>query len=292
LFFNPKIDILATINFGLHLSYKLFEEMKKISRAIIFLLAIFVSIVFSANASIVVLNGLSHENQVLPGETYRGTIQIQNTGSGGKDVQVYIKDYWFSFSGENRHDPGGTLKRSNASWISFTPELLTLDSSEVASIDFEVTIPENDTLRGTYWSVIMVEGITPPDTNNINQGVKINTAIRYAVQIISNVGTNAKSDLQFLGMELGKQEDKDVLNVAIENIGECILRPEMSLELFDDLGNSVGIIRTDKRKTFPGTSVLSTLILEGIKPGNYSGVLIADCGEDRLFGSNLSLEIE
>uniref|UniRef100_UPI00321717C3 hypothetical protein n=1 Tax=uncultured Draconibacterium sp. TaxID=1573823 RepID=UPI00321717C3 len=266
--------------------------MKKINYAVLLILAVLMMFAYSTEASIVVLNGLSHENQVQPGETYRGTIEIQNTGANSKQVQVYIKDYWFSFSGENRHDPGGTLKRSNANWISFNPELLTIDSSEVATINFEVKIPDDDTLRGTYWSVLMVEGITPPDVDNINQGVKINTAVRYAVQIISNVGTNAKSDLEFLGMELGKQENQNVLHVAIENVGECMLRPEMSLELFDESGNSVGIIKADRRKIFPGTSVLTTLVLEGIKPGNYTGVLIADCGEDRLFGSNLSIEVE
>lgn len=266
--------------------------MKKINYLILFVFTVFILLAGTSNASIVVLNGLSHENQVQAGETYRGTIEIQNTGSNGKQVQIYIRDYWFSYSGENRHDPGGTLKRSNARWITFDPELLTLDSSQVATINYEVKIPQNDTLRGTYWSVLMVEGVTSPDVDNINQGVQINTAIRYAVQIVSNVGTNAKSDLQFLGLELAKHEDQNVLNVAVENVGECILRPEMSLELFDDLGNSAGIIKADRRKTFPGTSVLSTLVLEGIKPGNYSGVLIADCGEDRLFGSNLSIEIE
>jgi len=83
-----------------------------------------------------------------------------------------------------------------------------------------------------------------------------------------------------------------VLYVAVENPGERILRPKMNLELFDESGNSVGIINSDPRKAFPGTSVMSTLTLEGIKPGNYNGVLVADCGEDRLYGTNLTLEIE
>lgn len=259
------------------------------------IIILFLFIVFIANradAGIVILNGLSHEHQVQSGESYRGTIELQNTGISGKDVRVYIRDYWFSYSGENRHDQGGTIARSNAGWITYTPELLTLDSSEVATISFEVNVPDIDTLKGTYWSVIMVEGVTPPDTSNISQGVKINTAIRYAVQIISNVGTDANSDLQFLGMELGKDEGENILNVAVENIGELMLRPEISLELFDADGNSVSTIKSEQRKTFPGTSIMSTLVLEGIKPGNYTGVLIADCGEDRLFGSNLSIELE
>jgi len=138
----------------------------------------------------------------------------------------------------------------------------------------------------------MVGGITPPDTSQIESGVRINTAIRYAVQIVTNIGSTGSSDLQFLGLELTRQDDQNMLYVAVENIGERILKPEMNLELFDESGNSVGVITSDPRKTFPGTSIMSSLVLEGIKPGNYNGVLVADCGEDRLYGTNLSLEIE
>lgn len=138
----------------------------------------------------------------------------------------------------------------------------------------------------------MVEGVTPPDTARPDQGVKINTAVRYAVQIITNIGTTGTSDLQFLGLELAQQNNNNVLYVALENTGERILKPGLTLELFDAAGNTAGTIRSGKRKTFPGTSVLSKLVLEGIKPGNYNGVLVADCGEDRLFGTNLTLEIE
>jgi len=259
---------------------------------IFFLIAILIFSAAVSTASIVVLNGLTHENRVQPGETYRGSIQIQNTGKNNRSVRIYQRDYWFSYTGESKHDPAGTMARSNAGWISYTPELITLDSSEVTTIDFEVKVPENDTLRGTYWSVIMVEGITPPDTSQIESGVRINTAIRYAVQIITNIGNTGTSDLQFLGLELAKQEEENVLYVAVENTGERILRPKMNLELFDESGNTVGIINSDPRKAFPGTSVMSTLTLEGIKPGNYNGVLVADCGEDRLYGTNLTLEIE
>lgn len=138
----------------------------------------------------------------------------------------------------------------------------------------------------------MVEGITPPDTSQIESGVRINTAIRYAVQIVTNIGSTGSSDLEFLGLELARQDDQNMLYVAVENTGERILKPEMNLELFDESGNSVGVITSDQRKTFPGTSIMTSLVLEGIKPGNYNGVLVADCGEDRLYGTNLSLEIE
>lgn len=254
-----------------------------------------VFLMFSAlvsNGSIVVLNGLSHENTAQPGEIYRGTIQIQNTGNVEKSARIYLKDYWFSYTGETKHDEAGTLPRSNGSWITYNPELLTLEGGETKTIDFEVRVPDIDSLKGTYWSVIMVEGITPPDTTKKEMGVTINTAIRYAVQIVTNIGNTGESDMEFVGLELSKEDDTNVLLVAVENVGQRILKPEMNLELFDDSGNSVAVIKSEKRKTFPGTSVTSTLYLKDVKPGNYNGVLVADCGEDRIYGTNLTIELE
>lgn len=244
-----------------------------------------------AFSSIVILNGLTHENQVLPGESYRGTIQIQNASEKSRSVRVYQRDYWFSYTGESKHDPAGTMERSNASWISFSPELLDLGPNETTAINFEVTVPDLS-LSGTYWSVIMVEGIVPPDTTSSSGGVTINTAIRYAVQIVSNIGETGTGDIRFLGMETGKQEEVNLLHVALENTGERMLRPELALELFDEEGNSAGIVKAERRKTYPGTSVLITLKLEGIKPGNYNGVLVADCDDDHIFGTNVSFAIE
>lgn len=240
--------------------------------------------------NIVVLNGLTHENTCLPGEKYRESIQIQNAGTEPKTVKVYIRDYWYSFSGESRHDEPGTMNRSNANWIEYSPKLVTLAPKEKILVDFEVTAPQSDSLNGTYWSVIMVEGVKQQDTT-ASAGVKIHTAIRYAVQVITNIGETGKKDLQFAGLELGEQDEENILNVAVENIGERILKPVLSVELFDDLGESIGVFKAERRKTLPGTSILLSLELKGVKPGSYAAVLVADCDEDHIFGTNITLEI-
>ncbi len=255
------------------------------------LVVFFSSFTIFTNANILVLNGLTHESTGELGTKYKDRIEIQNNGSEERSVRVYLRDYWFSYTGESRHDEPGTLDRSNAAWVNFSPQLLTLQPNEKAFVDFEVSVPQIDSLKGTYWSVIMVEGIVPPDTVASTRGVKINTAIRYAVQIITNIGETGTKDLQFLGLELANDGTNNLLNVAVENTGECILRPEISLEVFDENGISQGIFKADRRKTLPGTSISTSLVLEGIKPGSYTAILVADCDEDHIYGTNISLEI-
>ena len=56
---------------------------------IIFLVTLFLCSLTSTKAGIIVLNGLTHEDSAQPGESYRGSIKIQNTGKSAKSVRVY-----------------------------------------------------------------------------------------------------------------------------------------------------------------------------------------------------------
>lgn len=244
----------------------------------------------SSFASIVILNGLTHENTALPGETYRTQIEIQNVAEVEKSVKIYLKDYWYNHKGESRHDDPGTLERSSGEWISFQSDLILLAPQEKSLINVEIKVPEGENIEGTFWSVLMVEGVVPPDTSR-SAGVSITTALRYAIQMITNIGNSGERNLNFAGLQLGKVGEYSVVQVVLENVGERLLKPQMSIELFDNNGNSVGTLVADQRKTLPGTSVLVNLKLEGIKPGTYTGVLVADCGGDNIFGTNVSFEI-
>ena len=241
---------------------------------------------------ILILNGLTHEYQALQGETRDGIIELKNISEKEQSVQIYQKDYWYSYTGESKHDNPGTTERSNAKWMTINPTFITLKPNETSVVDYKIKVPENDSLIGTYWSVIMVEGITPPDTGKADTGVKINTVVRYAVQIITNIGDTGERNMQFINFNLARQDSVTALQVAFQNTGERILRPELGIKVFDPNGESMGVFKADRRKIYPGTSALVELDLSSLPIGKYSGVLIADCDEDYAFGTNLNLEIK
>ena len=98
-------------------------------------------------------------------------------------------------------------------------------------------------------------------------------------------------ELNFTNVNLGKSEFGNHLEVDIENTGERLLIPSVALELYNEAGESVGIFNADKKKTYPGTSVKFFVELNEVEAGNYQAVLLADCGEEEVFGVNISLEI-
>ncbi|MBN1821847.1 MAG: hypothetical protein JXR31_14730 [Prolixibacteraceae bacterium] len=261
-------------------------------RTIILLLSLILAGVSYSSANVLVMNGLTHELVALQGEVKKGIIELKNVSESPQSVQLYQRDYWYSYNGENRHDEPGTLERSNAKWININPNFVTIQPNETINVEYEIKVPSVDSLIGSYWSVIMVEGITPPDTTESERGIKINTVIRYAIQIITNIGDTGERNLSFVDFDLSKQENHTELAVAMENIGERLLRPEVSVELFNTDGESQGTVKAEQRKLYPGTSAKVYLDLSRLKAGSYSGILIADCGDDYVFGSNLTLDIK
>ena len=69
---------------------------------------------------------MTQERQAKPGETYRGTIVLRNTGAAPAEAKVYQTDYSFAADGSNLYGAPGRLPRSNANWISLSRELVTI----------------------------------------------------------------------------------------------------------------------------------------------------------------------
>lgn len=244
-------------------------------------------------AGIVVANGLSHAHQINVGEVQKGRIEIQNA-NGTRDVRIYQRDYRFLNTGEAFYDEPGTLERSNASWIDINPTYITIEPGQTTFVNYELRVPQNDKLSGTYWSVIMVEEVAPLNTNVIEKGVTINTLIRYAVQISATIGSTGKKELNFTNIELKKagEDGAKMFVLDVENNGDCLLRPGLSVELFDEAGTSIGVFSAPKKTTYPGTSVRFEIDLSAVNPGTYQAMVLADCSEEDVFGINVAVEIK
>ncbi len=246
----------------------------------------------STLANIIVVNGLTHEYKALSGETYRGTVEVQNNSDKDQYVKIYQKDYFFFHTGEILYNDPGSSERSNANWITLSNNYTKLAAGEKLSIQYEVTVPNSDSLIGSYWSLIMIEGVNDIDTNNITGGISIQSVMRYAVQIITNINESGLRKLEFINVSLLNEDSTKFLQVDIKNTGERFMSPVLKLELFDSIGNSAGIFEAVKRKVYPGTSTRSRVIIDDVPPGLYQALLIADNGDEYVFGLNLSLEIE
>lgn len=252
---------------------------------------LFTLLPLSIFASVEVIGSLKQVFNSNPGEVVKGQIKIQNNDPTDQEVRIYQTDFLFNSKDQTFYDEPSKLKRSNAGWINYSPKTVVLKSKESRMVDFEITVPKGDSIIGSFWSVIMVEGVEPIDPNQKGD-LSIRTATRYAVQIVNEINDRGKGLLKFADPTLVKSEDgkKLFLAVDIQNEGEHYISPEVSMELYDSAGNLVKKITAPKRGLYPTTSTRFKLDLEGIpSKKTYSAMIVAAGSDDDVFGLEYTL---
>ncbi len=249
--------------------------------------------VWRAEAGITV-ETLSVEKTVAVGEAYRGTIALTNHGSEPQNVIVYQTDYLFFSDGSNQFGAAGELERSNAGWIKFSPHQIEVPPNQSSWISYEVQVPNDSSLIGTYWSLLMVEQISQSADSAVklrrNQS-GIRQVMRYGIQCISHVGSSGLHRLQFTGTQLieGENGEKE-LQVDVENMGQRWAVPTAWAELYSSTGDHLGRFESEKKRIFPGTSVRFRISLGNIPTGKYKALVVLDNGDQDVLGAKYDLD--
>lgn len=241
-------------------------------------------------ASVEVIGSLRQTFNSNPGDVVKGQIRIQNNEAKDQEVRIYQTDLLYNLQEQTFYDEPGAHKRTNSNWIQYSPKTVILKSKESRTVDYEITIPQSDSLKGTYWSVIMVEGVNPIDPN-VKGELTISTVTRYAVQIVNEINDKGKGSLKFLEPTLIKADNKKLfLAVDLQNDGDHYISPEVSMELYDEDGNLVKNITAPKKGLYPGTSVRAKLDLEGLPAKKtYKAMIVAAGADNDVFGLEYTL---
>lgn len=252
---------------------------------------------FVSVAGVSVPSGLTYEKEAPPGGTYKGAIQLINTGKGPQEVKIYQTDYLFFCDGSNIYGEPGKDPRSNADWITFSPRRLTIPPKGTAQVGYTVQVPDDKALVGTYWSMLMVEGISSssPEAVKKEKGIismGISQVIRYGLQMITQIDDTGARKLKFVKTKLLKTDEKRILQIDMENTGQRWLRPGLWVELYDEKGIAAGKFEGEKLRIYPGTSVRFRIDLSRAPEGKYKSLVVADCGDDDLFGATYTFKLE
>ena len=264
--------------------------MKKI-RCFIFFLIFLPALI---QAKLIIVGDLTHQKETIIGKTYQGTITIQNIGQESEEIKAYQTDYLFFSDGKVIYGDPGETPRSNASWISISPKQITIPAQGLASVNYIIKVPDDESLTGTYWSIIMIEPVpegspesSRNEENDINLGVR--QIFRYGIQMVTHIGDTGTRNLSFIGSRLSKTNGKRMLELDIENTGERWLRAEVWCEIYDDKGYFSGKFEGSKLRIYPDTSVKFSIDLTSLIPAEYKALVIADCGENDMFGITFNL---
>lgn len=268
---------------------------KLIKFFLIFSVAVFI---FSTGSQAVVVDDLTHDHTVQPGDKIEGKIMLKNESEAIQTVKAYQTDYLFYCDGRNLYGDPGITPRSNSSWITFSPSRVTLPPKETTFVYYTVNVPKNDQLLGTYWSMIMVEPVpeTSPESPGFEKGkIKfgVQMLVRYAIQISTTIGDTGLKKIKFLDKKIVREEGKRFLIIDIENVGERLLVPWVSAEIFSRKGESLGKFDSASQqiRVYPGCSIRHHIELKGITPGKYKALVVVDNKDEAVFGAQYDLEI-
>jgi hypothetical protein len=267
-------------------------NLKKVG-PLLFFAALFCPLV--GRAQVGVVNGLTQEKICKPGETFQSFISIKNYGREPQDVRIYQTDYSFTFDGKSTYDSPGKAARSNAGWITPGHKQLTIPGSSQVDLLYTAKVPDNPNLIGTYWSVIMVEAVPKAQAAQRAAGQKepglgITQVMRYAVQIVTQMGDTGSRKIKFLQTELLRDKGQKVFHLDIENIGERWFRPFASLELYTQEGELAGKFEGERLRIFPGTSVRFNFDVSRIAEGRYKALVVLDDKDSHVFGAQYTLD--
>ncbi len=265
----------------------------KIIAVFILLISFFVPV--SIFSQMGITNGIMHSDTSGIGQTYSGVIRISNAGLKNERVKLYQTDYLFYADGTNHFGNPGTTPRSNADWLRLEETEIVIAPGQEYEVNYTVTVPADGDLIGTYWSLVMVQSITKsllnPDAP-AEDSLGIKSGVRFAIQVVTNIGSTGTGNLSFSGIKLLEEEDLYTLQLIIENIGERRLSPFTYVDFYDENGVYKGRFNSKKRGVYPGTSLLVGLSLPGLEKGRYKAQLVADCGGDDLFGAVYSFNLK
>ncbi len=244
---------------------------------------------------IIVIGNLARTSQIKPGGTIEGVILVKNTGGESADLQVFQSDYLCYADGRNEYGDPGKAPRSNAGWITLSPSRVKLAPGETQPVRYKGKAPADANLQGTYWSMIIVEPGAPPAITPQGQvdkvAVGLQTKIRFAIQIVTEVGQGGARSLQIQDKQIVQGEGKSALHIDVLNDGARLLIPLMTVELFGQDGASVGRFDAGRARIYPACSVRAKFDLTDVPPGKYVAMVLLDSGDAQVMGAQYDLEI-
>lgn len=243
-----------------------------------------------ALAQIAVIGSTVEEHTAAPGQRYDGTIVVRNLTAQPQAVRIYQTDYRFFADGTSSFDSAGSLPRSNAAWITPSAQSVVIPPSTDVNVTYVVRVPAADSLRGTYWSAIMVEGAptAPPATGAHEIG--LGAVVRYAVQLATQLPTAGSRKVRLARMAFAADSaGARVLDMVVQNDGERAYRPSLWLELYDEAGVQRARLQQQRGLLYPGSSLKQRFTFPALPNGTYKAVVFADTGDETVSAAQYTL---
>jgi len=259
-------------------------------KSISFFFCIFLSNLVFSNIS--VINGLTHTYTGTSGQVISGEVILVNGSSQEERVTFELSDAIFYCDAPRIFTNEETHPRSSNDW--FKAELMdvVLNPKEKYVYRFTITIPNDQQIRGSFWTILMVNAEKPIKEEALTESIGLNTKMRYAVGLLTHVNELDAVNLEFNDIQIVKKTEKtnSNLDIKLQNHSSFIEETLLSLEVYDKNGVKVFEEKSTRKKIFPGACTDFNIDISSIPEGDYECILIAESREEYV-GANISLQL-
>lgn len=265
----------------------------------IFYLFIFI-VLFSSLAGIVVQDELTKSVELAHGEETVIYIRLYNPENKIVQARISQADYLYNAREENWYIEAGKYSRSNANWISVNNNI-SINPYESVLLPVSIKIPAKTDLRGSYWSALLIENaenFTERDRTLEDGEISVN--LRYAVQIVCTIRNTGSLNLDFKNFNISRNDEtrQSIVSLELFNSGTLWADVSVKLDLFDNNANFIGTFYSRNQKIYPGLGRNISIPLIPLKasdansPLMYYAVVVADCGNNQIFGHQFSFSVK
>lgn len=231
-----------------------------------------------------------------PGQIQKKKMTIRNHANIKQSFTFNFGDYEVNEEGKKIRQAAGTSKRSCASWITVTPNLLELNPNEERTVTVLMTVPKDG--FATKWGMIYVQASSEQKGNEIDKqlatGIKVTPRIAVLISQSPKTNKNYKGKIYSLKEVTTEKDSLKTFNVVVENTGDKIFEGNVQLLLADMATAEEKKYKPKKNRVFPGEKRTFVLTLPNeIPKGKYVLAAILNYGHDTaLEGTQLLVEIK
>jgi hypothetical protein len=162
------------------------------------------------------------------------------------------------------------------------------------AVSYQIRIPQDNKLSGTYFSVIFAEAAEPEPQAPGEAPVGIAIAQRPPLRCPGSRqhGNTGEPKIAFPKARLVTGEKEATLEVEVSNSGDRYIRPMVRLELFREDGSAVTSLQEGPVTLPPDSAILLRLSLPKLAPGTYQAALVLDGGGAFIFGKRYRFSLK
>ncbi len=237
------------------------------------------------------------ELKLRPGEKYVGFVYATNQKKETVHLKVYLGD-WRQTEKGAVFLKLGEEPQSLSKWMRVSPAQLTIPPGGSEKVYFEIAMPEDPDLSGSYWGVFFVEG--QPQSTSLESGqaegptVGITSIFRFGIKAYVTIPGTEIRQATFPGAKVSPVKGGFDMTATLENQGNIYLKPYVWLELRDQTGITVYSEAHLLKTVLPKSKRDYTFELRklNLPPGRYTALIIADYDAPNLIAAQAEIEVK